>query len=223
MISKKVFLAFVLAVVAAGTSPAAMVSVLQTGDLNLLVDSIEVRGALTVEMVATPGFGGQPNTEDTFRFGSRVPWPDRGARIFYTVDGMRRDPLDLPDVAENEWYQLPMLEPDGPAQIKFYRAGSVLEGHRPVQPVRVSVAPNPLRSCAAVRLAVFRSGPLRVEVFDGTGQIVRILAEGRAEPGQLALLWDGSDSTGARVATGVYFVRAVLGESRSLAKVVVAE
>lgn len=207
----------------AASGSAAMISVLQTGDMPMTVDSIEVRGALVVEMVVTAGFGGDPNIEDTFRFGSRTEWPERGAVIFYTIDGMRHDPFDLTEVVDDQWYELPMLGTDGPIMIKFVRSGAVGEGARAAVPVRVSVAPNPLVTNSAVRLAVQRAGDLRVEVFDGTGQVVRVLAAGRTAAGNLVLSWDGADSSGARVSTGVYFVRAALDGSRSLAKVVVTD
>jgi len=128
---------------------------------------------------------------------------------------------DIPDVREDEYYELPGF--DGPAQIKFLRGGAVGEGGRTALPVRVSVAPNPLVTSSAVRLAVRRAGDLRVEVYDGTGQVVRVLSSGRAAPGHVVLNWDGADSAGIRVSTGVYFVRAALDGSRSLAKVVVTE
>ncbi len=211
------------AVALAAVGSAAMTSVLQTGDQPMLVDSIEIRGRMNPEMVVTPGFGGDPGIEDTFRFGSRVEWPERGATIFYTVEGQRRDPLTLAEVVEDEWYELPPGLADGPILIKFLRSGAVAEGPRSGGPVRLSAAPNPLRTSSVVSLAVRRAGELRVEVFDGTGQVVRVLWSGRAAPGSLALKWDGADSAGTRVGTGVYFIRAALDGARSLAKVVVTD
>jgi hypothetical protein len=198
-----------------------LTSVLQTGDFQLTVDSIEVRGGTMAEMVVTPNFGGEPNTEDTFNFDPRVEWPDRGVVLYYSDAGGGQFTHELPDVREDEYYELPMF--DGPAQIKFLRSGAVGEGARVAAPVRVSVAPNPLVTSSAVRLAVRRAGDLRVEVYDGTGQVVRVLSSGRAAPGHVVLNWDGADSAGVRVSTGVYFVRAALDGSRSLAKVVVTE
>jgi hypothetical protein len=143
--------------------------------------------------------------------------------VFYTVDGNRRDPVVIDSLAEDFEYELPGNLLDAPSRIKFLRGGAVGEGGRAPMPVRVSVAPNPLVTSSAVRLAVRRAGDLLVEVFDGTGQVVRVLSSGRAEPGNVVLNWDGADSAGTRVSTGVYFVRAALNGSRSLAKVVVTE
>jgi hypothetical protein len=53
--------------------------------------------------------------------------------------------------------------------------------------------------------------------------VVRVLAAGRTPPGNLALRWDGSDSAGTRVNSGVYFIRAALDGAPSLAKVVVTD
>ncbi|MFO7650369.1 MAG: FlgD immunoglobulin-like domain containing protein [bacterium] len=217
----KFVLVGVLAFAAAGFGNIA--SVLQTGDLPMTVDSVEFRGALITEVVVTTGFGGDPETEDTFRFSSRVAWPERGVTVFYTVDGNRRDPVVIDSLEEDLLYELPGNPQDAPGRIKFLRGGAVGEGARVALPVRVSVAPNPLVTSSTVRLAVRRAGDLRVEVYDGTGQVVRVLSSGRAAPGHVVLNWDGADSAGVRVSTGVYFVRAALDGSRSLAKVVVTE
>jgi flagellar hook assembly protein FlgD len=48
-----------------------------------------------------------------------------------------------------------------------------------------------------------------VAIYDLKGRQVRSLDAGGADPQDLHLTWDGRDSTGAPVASGIYYVRAV--------------
>ena len=53
-------------------------------------------------------------------------------------------------------------------------------------------------------------GAWRFAIFDATGRLVRELRRGSGEtPSRLA--WDGRDNSGARVATGIYWVRGEVG------------
>ena len=44
-------------------------------------------------------------------------------------------------------------------------------------------------------------------VFDAAGRQVRVLNRGTLEAGSHVLRWNGDDESGARVATGTYFIR----------------
>jgi hypothetical protein len=69
-------------------------------------------------------------------------------------------------------------------------------------------APNPARGTVRLSLALARPGRARVEVFDPTGRLVRVLADGNHAAGTLSLAWDLRDAGGRRVRPGVYLVRA---------------
>ena len=61
--------------------------------------------------------------------------------------------------------------------------------------------------------------PVRIEVFDLQGRLIRRLADQRYEPGQWSVDWDGRDSRGNRVAGSVYLCRMLAGsfhEQRSM-------
>ena len=53
---------------------------------------------------------------------------------------------------------------------------------------------------------------LRVAVYDALGRRVRVLASGTCQAGEQALTWDLNTDAGARVRSGVYFVRMQAGE-----------
>ena len=81
-------------------------------------------------------------------------------------------------------------------------------------PVSLSLSqnsPNPFRGSTLVRFAVPQSGPVDVSVFDVTGRLVANLVNGSLAAGPHSVSWDGSDSQGNRVASGIYLYRIQAG------------
>jgi hypothetical protein len=71
-----------------------------------------------------------------------------------------------------------------------------------------AVWPNPSGGATHVVYRVPHSGDAHeVEVYDAAGRAVRRLFSGTRPVGDYELEWDGRDGSGARVASGVYFVR----------------
>jgi FlgD Ig-like domain len=71
-----------------------------------------------------------------------------------------------------------------------------------------AVWPNPSGGAARVVYRVPHNGDSHdVEVYDAAGRAVRRLFSGTRPGGDYELEWDGRDGSGARVASGVYFVR----------------
>jgi len=58
-----------------------------------------------------------------------------------------------------------------------------------------------------VRFGLRRADRVRVEVFDLLGARVRVLVDGVCAAGEQAHLWDGRDSGGRTLGSGVYLVR----------------
>jgi hypothetical protein len=90
------------------------------------------------------------------------------------------------------------VQPEGPA------AGP---GAAPATVVRMRSFPNPFnpRTTLAFRLA--EAGALRLVVYDIGGRQIRVLHDGWHAAGEHAVVWDGRDSTGRSLASGVYFAR----------------
>jgi hypothetical protein len=87
---------------------------------------------------------------------------------------------------------------------------------RPPEPVPGRLAmlpprPNPSASGTTIELRQASAGRLRVWVVSITGARVRLLHDGPGRAGWTRLTWDGRDAEGARVAAGVYRVRAESG------------
>ncbi len=89
----------------------------------------------------------------------------------------------------------------------YHRSGitspAAVEGLGPVQPGRLTCAPNPARGRLTFRFLGGASGLLRI--FDASGRLVRALPVDRGMDG--AIEWDGCGPTGEPVRTGVYYCR----------------
>ncbi len=80
------------------------------------------------------------------------------------------------------------------------------EGNAP-RPRMISVTPNPSSETTVVHLNLpqGREGRATVRLFDVRGRLVRTLVEDERITGSRELAWDGTDGTGSRVASGVYW------------------
>ena len=69
-------------------------------------------------------------------------------------------------------------------------------------------APNPFNPSTMVSFDLAKAGSVTLRVYDSTGRLVRTLLDGVPyEPGTWHEVWNGRDSSGRSVASGVYHVR----------------
>ncbi len=69
------------------------------------------------------------------------------------------------------------------------------------------VYPNPFNSYTAMPYRIAKEGEITLALYNTVGQLVRILVQGHCHPGYYEAFWDGLDSHGRPVASGVYFIR----------------
>ncbi len=82
--------------------------------------------------------------------------------------------------------------------------------------------PSPFRVSTSIRFSTAESGPVRCDVFDVGGALVRVLeTDARSDPGPRSLRWDGRDHRGEVVPAGVYYYRLRAGRSTTGGRVVV--
>jgi hypothetical protein len=79
-----------------------------------------------------------------------------------------------------------------------------------------SVAPNPVRGRVGVSYALPQAGPIRLGLYDVTGKLVAMLAEGRHAPGNYRIAVDHG-----RAAPGIYLLRLDTETGTQVAKLVV--
>ena len=73
--------------------------------------------------------------------------------------------------------------------------------------------PNPFNPQTEIRFELERPQQVRVSIYDVTGRLVKILADGQLAGGPHVRIWQGRDATGRQVPSGAYYVRLVT-ESR---------
>jgi hypothetical protein len=80
--------------------------------------------------------------------------------------------------------------------------------------------PNPFNPTTRIAFGLAAPGNVSLRIYDAAGRLVRVLVEGERSAGHYAELWDGRDSSGRAVASGIYFYRLRAGsfsETRKMA------
>jgi hypothetical protein len=75
----------------------------------------------------------------------------------------------------------------------------------------IGVYPNPFSSSGTIRFELREPCPVRVDVFNARGQLVRTLFAGDKPSGEHHFSWDGRDDSGQRLPRGVYLYRISAG------------
>lgn len=83
-------------------------------------------------------------------------------------------------------------------------------------------APNPFNPRTQVRFELAQAGQVRVRVLDARGRLVRTLLEGDQPAGPVAARWDGTDTRGGDVASGLYFYEVTAAGQRVVGKMMLA-
>lgn len=78
--------------------------------------------------------------------------------------------------------------------------------------------PNPFNLSTDIAYSIPEKGNVILEIFDTLGRNVRVLVNGEFNPGAYHLQWDGRDSMGHAVSSGVYFYRLSLRSKIRLTK-----
>ena len=67
--------------------------------------------------------------------------------------------------------------------------------------------PNPFNPRTEIRFQLQEAGEVDLRIFDAAGRLVKNLARGHHEIGEHVLVWDGRDSGGMALSSGVYFLK----------------
>ena len=71
----------------------------------------------------------------------------------------------------------------------------------------IGLSPNPFNPSTTISYTVAETGPAELALFDLNGRRVAVLANREHLPGTHSIVWNGRDSAGNRVASGVYLAR----------------
>ncbi len=78
--------------------------------------------------------------------------------------------------------------------------------------------PNPFSTQTRVNYQISRGGNVRLSVYTPTGRFVADLVDEYVEPGTHWVTWNGQDSKGRDMGSGIYYYRLVTGEAMSTGK-----
>ena len=79
--------------------------------------------------------------------------------------------------------------------------------------------PNPFNPATTISFTLPEAGLARLAIYNISGQLVRELSAGNLPAGQHEIVWDGHDTDGAQVGSGVYIARLMAGDRTAVRKV----
>ncbi len=77
-------------------------------------------------------------------------------------------------------------------------------------PIRYELSqnyPNPFTNNTTIQYAISKTTHVKLSVFDVSGRLIKVLAEGVHNPSYYNVNWNGKDNSGRKVSRGVYFYR----------------
>jgi hypothetical protein len=111
-------------------------------------------------------------------------------------------------------------------QINRLKLTTEVEAEKAPLPSRFEVSanyPNPFNPETAFEIQLPRDSRVRVLVFGMRGQVVRSLIDGEQTAGTHRVAWDGRDSAGQSVPSGLYSARIQLGDRTFTRKLTLAK
>jgi hypothetical protein len=101
------------------------------------------------------------------------------------------------------------------------RSGEVSARTNGVPPASMAlhpVFPNPFNPVTHISFDLEGPGPVRLEIYDVSGQRIRVLLDEPLPGGSHARQWDGRDNEGRRVPSGAYYCRLTSGRLTAFQK-----
>jgi hypothetical protein len=126
-------------------------------------------------------------------------------------------------------WQIDTAATGNPLTVVFDRNLHVVAKFRPVSGIlsesRMPVAfglsqnyPNPFNPATRIPYAAAENRPIRLEIYNPAGRLVRSLFNGEVRIGRHEAVWDGRDDAGMMVPAGIYLVRMQAGDRVFLRK-----
>jgi hypothetical protein len=80
--------------------------------------------------------------------------------------------------------------------------------------------PNPFNDNTIIRYTIDKRQSIRLEIFDVAGRLVTIIQRNEVEPGLHEVTWDGKDSNGNPISSGLYFYKLNVGSKDIVKKMI---
>ena len=90
-----------------------------------------------------------------------------------------------------------------------------------VLPVSIAPAmPNPFTSETRIAFSMSSAGDVRLSVYTPEGRLVTDIVDERMGPGSHSAVWNGRDSSGNKMGSGIYYYRLVTGKTMLTGKMI---
>ncbi|RKX23883.1 MAG: hypothetical protein DRP45_09440 [Candidatus Zixiibacteriota bacterium] len=83
--------------------------------------------------------------------------------------------------------------------------------------------PNPFNPTTNIEFSTDQPGDVKLEVYNIAGQRVNTLIDGYVESGSTTVVWNGTDESGAQVASGFYFYRLATDQGEETRKMLLLQ
>lgn len=147
--------------------------------------------------------------------GDLAPGSGSVAKIYFSTGSTWDSTLSV--AVDSQFYpptsELAFVDPTGSVTfIPVFHKGAldVKEVNTPTKPTVFSLAqnyPNPFNPKTMIRFALPKDSWVKLEVYNILGQKVKTLVDEKLAAGVKEVEWDGKDSKGLEVASGIYFYR----------------
>ena len=85
--------------------------------------------------------------------------------------------------------------------------------------VLLSNYPNPISSSTNISFSIPQSQKVVIHIFDGTGKLIRTIADAQMQAGAHQFTWNAADENGKAVASGIYYLKFSAGNYAETRKV----
>jgi len=86
-----------------------------------------------------------------------------------------------------------------------------------------TIFPNPFNPSTCIAYELKTAGEARLAIFDAKGRRIRDLVSGHVPAGRHEIVWQGRDTTGREIPSGVYFVRFASGDVSETRKIMLLQ
>jgi hypothetical protein len=178
-----------------------VLGVLEAGDFTITIDTTTFFwGTLPDAQFVPTDWSGGPGATDTFEFELMQSVFPAHVWIDYNRGGTAMARETIIGLAPDYWYELPRFD-KAPTRVKFLPPPGIEEGSMPgAGRITLRAGPNPFLTSTTFSLPP-SARPTALTVYDAGGSLVRTLS------GLKELVWDGRNTAGREVATGIYLCR----------------
>ncbi len=173
--------------------------VMQYEEVGLYVDGV-CKGAVVVE----------ENLEQISAYVASADDLANGEVELTFVPRASKSAASLPEVKRINHEQLIPKHTAAGAKYQFFEinlADSKEKEDIPALPSLEQNYPNPFNPNTTISYSMPTAGKVRLEVYNLKGQLVKILVDEEIDAGIYSVNWNGKDSSGKSVASGIYFYR----------------